>query len=116
MKKTCRVCTDTFDYCAACSLTKNSYKNAGYCGENCYNISMTLQRYGCHVATAAETIEALEPYNISNMSLQPKIEKYYKGIVDETKAQMPKFIEEVATFDGVEVVVNDEDTTISENE
>lgn len=121
MLKECKICGNKFDYCGACALTKDPYKNGGYCGESCYHISMELQRYGCHVSTATETVDALKAYNIDKMSLRPNIEKYYKDICNEADAQKPKRkfrpIVEVIPTEDVEVVVkNDEDTTISEIE
>jgi hypothetical protein len=118
MLKECRICKNKFDYCGPCAIVKNPFKNAGYCGEDCYHISMILQRYGSNVATATETIKALEPYNINKMSLQPKIEAYYQNIVNEIKPKRKvKIIEEIIPQVDVEVVVeNDKDMTISENE
>ena len=121
MLKSCKICLNKFDYCPSCSVTKNPYKNGGYCGEACYNISMILQCYGSHLKSAAETIKALEPYNINKMSLQPNIDTYYKGVLNEAEAQKPKRKikqrAEVVPQEDVEVVVNnDEDTTISEIE
>lgn len=117
----CRICNAEYEYCHSCAITKNPFKNAGYCDENCYHISMILQRYGSKMATATETIKALEPYNINQISLQPSIDEYYKKIIKEFEAQKPKrktkHIKEVVPQEDVEVVVNnDEDTTISEME
>ena len=120
MLRGCKICTSKYDYCPSCAITKNPFKNAGYCGEECHHISMILQRYGSKMATATETIKALEPYNINQISLQPSIDEYYKKIIKEAEAQKPKhkikYIEEVIPQEDVEVVVNDEDTTISEIE
>lgn len=120
MLRGCKICKNKFDYCPSCAITRNPFKNAGYCDENCYHISMILQRYGSKMATATETIKALEPYNINQISLQPSIDEYYKKIIKEAEAQKPKhktkYIEEVIPQEDVEVVVNDEDTTISEIE
>lgn len=118
MKKQCRICQKTFDYCGTCSVTKDDFRAAGYCCEACYRISMILQRYGSKLATAVETMKALKPYNVDKMSLQPKIAECYQKLVDETK---PKFKaitkEEVIPQEDVEVVVkDDEDMTTSENE
>ena len=121
MLRECKICKNKFDYCPSCAITKNPFKNAGYCGEDCYNISMILQRYGSKLSTATETIKELEPYNINQKSLRPNIDIYYKGIFKEAEAQKLKYkikhIEEVIPQEDVEVVVNnDEDTTISEIE
>lgn len=118
MLKSCKICKSRYDYCPSCAITKDAFKNAGYCGEVCYDISMILQRYGSKLATATETIKALEPYNINQMSLQPDIDIYYQGIISEAAKQKPqrkvKHKEEVVPQEDVEVVMqNDKDTTIS---
>lgn len=118
MKYICKICGNEYTYCHSCAITKDVFKNAGYCGEDCYHISMILQRYGSKVATAAETIKELKPYSVDKMSLQPKIEAYYQNIVNEAKSKRKaKIIEEVVLQEDVEVVINEnEDMTISENE
>lgn len=115
MKQSCRICQNIFDYCHSCAITKNLFKNAGYCGEDCYHISMILQKYGSKVATAAETIKELKPYNINKMSLRPNIEEYYQHIVNEARLKRKvKMVEEVIPQEDVEVVIKtDEDMTIS---
>lgn len=121
MIRECRICDCTYDYCPSCAVTKNIYKNSGYCGKNCHDISMILQRYGCHVSTASEVIEMLKPYSVDKMSLKPTIRKYYEDILSVVETQKakrkPKVKEEIIPKEDVEVVViNDEDTAISENE
>lgn len=111
MKHECRICGNEYDYCHSCAITKNVFKNAGYCGEDCYQISMILQRYNGKVMQAAEAMRELEQYDINNVSLKPSVKKHYNNIVDEISAQV---IEEVVPQEDVEVVINkDEDMTIS---
>lgn len=111
MKHQCRICGNEYDYCHSCAITKNVFKNAGYCGEDCYRISMILQRYSGKVMTAAEAMQELKQYDIDNVPLKPSVEKHYNNIVDEINAQI---IEEVVPQEDVEVVINeDEDMTIS---
>ena len=118
MKHVCKICGNEYEYCHSCAITKNVFKNAGYCGENCYRISMILQRYGCKVASSAETIKELQFCNIDEISLQPGIEEYYQEIVSEAKPKRKdKIIEEIVPSEDVEVVINiDGDMSISENE
>ena len=115
MKHTCKICNNEYTYCHSCAITKDVFKNAGYCGENCYHISMILQKYGSKVITAAETMAELKPYDIDTVSLRPSIETYYQNIVNEAKPKRKaKIIEEVVPQEDVEVVINeDEDMTIS---
>lgn len=107
MLRKCKICTSRYDYCHSCALTKNPIKNAGYCGEDCYQISVVLQRYGSHQATAKQTIEALKQYNIKNKTLQPGIQACYDKVLGAIK-------EEVVPNEDVEVVIKDDkDMTIS---
>lgn len=115
MKYECRICMKKYNYCHECAITKNLFKNAGYCGEGCYNISMALQKYGSKVATAAETIKELKPYNIDKMSLRPNIESYYQGVVEAARPKRRiKNIEEVIPTEDVEVIITDRDISTSE--
>lgn len=115
MKHMCKICNNEYAYCHSCAITKNVFKNAGYCGENCYHISMILQKYGSKVITATEAMEELKPYDIDTVSLRPNLEAYYQNIVNEAKPKREtKIIEEVVQQEDVEVVINeDEDMTIS---
>ena len=115
MKHTCKICNNEYTYCHSCAITKDVFKNAGYCGENCYHISMILQKHGSKVMTAAETMKELKPYDIDMVSLRPNIETYYQNIVNEAKPKRKaKIIEEVVQQEDVEVVINEnEDMTIS---
>lgn len=118
MKKTCKICQNTFEFCPTCTIKGVVYKSKGMCSQNCYDISNILQKYGCKVLTPEETVETLKPYNLESMQLQPKIEAYYQDInakMPEPKVETPKI--EFVPFENVEVVIeDDEDTTTSEEE
>lgn len=115
MSQKCKICNREYDYCHPCAFTKNIFKNAGYCGEDCYHISMALQRYNSKVANAAETVRELKKYNIDSLSLRPSIEAAYQAMSNEIKPKRKaKIIEEIVPQENVEVVINkDEDMTIS---
>lgn len=115
MKHTCKICNNEYTYCHSCAITKDVFKNAGYCGENCYHISMILQKYGSKVITAAETMAELKLYNIDMVSLRPGINECYQNVAKEAKPKRKaNIIEEVVPQEDVEVVINkDEDMTIS---
>lgn len=82
-KHICRICQTEFDYCHSCAITKDPFKNRGYCSEGCYHISMIMQKHGCNSITANDAILELQQYNIDNIKLQPSIEAYYNRIRDE---------------------------------
>ena len=111
MKQQCKICEKIFDYCNHCVIIKNPFKNAGYCDEDCYHISMILQKYISKHSTTAETADALRLHNINSKILKPEIKNYYKDIFQLIKT------EEFVPQEDVEVVINsDEDMTISANE
>ena len=120
MERICKICTTTFDYCPTCAVKPSIFKKAGYCGEECYHISMAIQEYRGGVISTEETILTLESCNIDTKELQPKIEEFYLDILDiatpviETEDEI---IEEVVLDEDVEVVVEtEEDMAISEEE
>jgi hypothetical protein len=82
-KQICRICQTEFDYCNSCAITKNPFKNKGYCNEECYRISMIMQKYGCSVITANDAILELQQHNIDHIKLQTSTEAYYNRIKSE---------------------------------
>ena len=115
MKQMCKICNNEYNYCHSCAITKDVFKNAGYCNEDCYHISMILQKYGSKMITAIEAINELVLHNIGTVSLKPSIDELYKNIQNEAKSECEaQIIEEVIPQEDVEVVINeDEDMTIS---
>ena len=111
----CKICNNEYNYCHSCAITKDVFKNAGYCNEDCYHISMILQKYGSKVIAASEAMDELALHNIDTLSLKQSIEALYKDIQNEVKSEdETKIIEEVVPQEDVEVVINeDEDMTIS---
>ena len=39
MIKTCKICTNTFEYCTNCAIKHIHYKQKGMCSNDCYEIS-----------------------------------------------------------------------------
>ena len=115
MKQMCKICNNEYSYCHSCAITKDVFKNAGYCNEDCYHISMILQKYGSNVITASEAMCELALHNIDTVSLKPSIDALYKDIQNEVKPECEtQIIEEVVPTEDVEVVINkNEDMTIS---
>ena len=118
MKKQCKICGGTFEFCPTCTVKGVAYKSKGMCSQECYDISNILQKFGCKLLTPEETIQALDRYDIGSMQLQPKIEAYYQDI--KAKIPAPKVEAmpiEFVPFENVEVVIEDDkDTTASEIE
>jgi hypothetical protein len=120
MERTCKICTTAFDYCPTCAVKPSVFKKAGYCGEDCYHISMAIQEYKGGVISAEEAIITLESCGIDAKELQPKIEELYLDVLDAVTPAIEiedEIIEEVVPDEDVEVVVEiEEDMTISEEE
>ena len=115
MLKPCKICINQFDYCPTCEAKPVPHKRQGFCSEKCYEISNIMQKFGCHIASAEETAQALAQYNIDEIELQPNIKDYYNSIVRDAK---PKRIRrqkaEVVPEENVEVVIeNAEDAATS---
>ena len=109
MKQQCRVCSQRFDYCDSCAIIKNPFRNAGYCDEDCYHISLILQSRDVGTITSEDTMVKLHEHNIENKQLRPSLQKCYDLILQDAVV-----IEEVVPQEDVEVVINeDEDMTIS---
>lgn len=109
MKQQCRVCSKKFEYCDSCVIVKNPFKNAGYCDEDCYHISLILQSSVVGAITPEDALVQLHEHNIENKQLQQSLQKCYDSILQDTVD-----IEEVIPQEDVEVVINeDEDMTIS---
>lgn len=108
MKQQCRICEKIFDYCNHCVITKNPFKNAGYCDEDCYHISMILQKYISKDATVEETASELLSHNVNSKILKPELQNYYNEVFRLINQK-----EEVVLKDVEVVIDNDEDMTIS---
>lgn len=115
MRQTCKICINEYSYCHSCAITKDVFKNAGYCDEDCYHISMILQAYGSNAITASDAVEKLALHNIDTVSLQPNIKRLYQDIKIKARPKRKfRMIEEVVPQEDVEVVINEDgDMTIS---
>ena len=80
-KYTCATCGTEYEFCPKCAVTKPSYDAERYCSQAHEDIFNILSKHGCNLATAEETLKALEGYDTSDLtksikkhinSLQPK--------------------------------------------
>lgn len=108
VNKSCRVCTTEYKYCPSCNYNEPTYKQL-VCSENCYNIWNTLSRNGVKLATAQETIEALELIPMPS-TLQPGIQAHIDRLWAEMEDATKPVVEEVAIVEEVipEVVIEEE--------
>lgn len=66
-ERKCLTCGQIFDYCKRCVITPVIHKEEGFCSESCSDIFAILSKHGCGLATADETLEALLPYDTTNL-------------------------------------------------
>lgn len=85
MKYNCKVCGSSYNYCHHCAITKNLFKNKGYCDEDCYRILQILQQYGTNCISTERAIELLKSHHIESKQLQHVIVEHYKEILDLIK-------------------------------
>ena len=93
VNKSCRVCTTEYSYCPSCDYKEPTYKQF-VCSENCYNIWNTLSRNGVRLATAQETLEALECIPMPS-TLQPGIQAHIDRLWEEIELATAPVVEEV---------------------
>ena len=64
---TCVVCGKKHNFCPKCVIVKPNYDYERYCSNEHSNIFAILSKHGCGLATAEETLEALLPYDTTNL-------------------------------------------------
>lgn len=65
---TCKSCGAEYEYCPKCAIRTPSYDAQSYCSKTHADIFAILSKHGCHLATAEETLEALQGYNTAYLS------------------------------------------------
>lgn len=101
-KYICAACGKEYEYCPKCAVTKPSYDAERYCSQPHEDIFKILSKHGCNLATAEETLKALEGYDTSDLtksikkhinSLQPKkveVEEKTEVKTEEKEYEAPK--------------------------
>lgn len=59
----CVVCGAEHQFCPKCQIAQPNYDYERYCGKNHADIFAILSKHGCGLATAEETLDALEGYD-----------------------------------------------------
>ena len=65
---TCVVCGQKHEFCPKCVVVKPSYDYERYCSQAHADIFAILSKHGCGLATAEETLEALESYDTTGLT------------------------------------------------
>lgn len=79
----CRICNAEYEYCHSCAITKDIFRNAGYCGKNCYDISMLIQQYRGNTIDAESAMKSLNDCGADKVNLVPGVAKYYEEIKEK---------------------------------
>ena len=64
----CVVCGKEHQFCPKCQVTQPGYDYERYCGKNHAEIFAILSKHGCGLATAEETLGALQKYDLTGLS------------------------------------------------
>ena len=89
---TCATCGKEFEYCPKCAITKPSYDAERYCSKDHAEIFAILSKHGCHIATDAETLKALNDYDITGLteSVTAHIDSLQPKVVAKEEVETPK--------------------------
>lgn len=83
---TCVVCDKQHQFCPKCAIVLPNYDYERYCSKEHANIFNILSKHGCGLATAGETLEALLPYDTTN--LVEGITKHIEYLKEEIKREV----------------------------
>ena len=78
---TCVVCGKEHQFCPKCRIAPPNYDYERYCSKTHANIFAILSKHGCGLATAEDTLNALDDYDLINLS--ESIEKHIDQLFEE---------------------------------
>jgi hypothetical protein len=87
----CVVCGEEYQFCPKCQITRPNYDYERYCGKNHADIFAILSKHGCGLATAEETLNALNGYDLTGLS--DSIKEHIKSLKLQNKAKALKEVE-----------------------
>ena len=87
----CVVCGEEYQFCPKCQVTRPNYDYERYCGKNHADIFTILSKHGCGLATAEETLIALQDYDLTNVS--EGIKEHIKALRPQNKVKASKEVE-----------------------
>lgn len=99
---TCLTCGEEFTYCPKCAISKPTYDAESFCSKRHAKIFAILSKHGCGHATATETLDALNPYDITDLtegiqahidSLRPTEEEVVADATIETEKEVEVIFE-----------------------
>ena len=82
----CVVCGQEYQFCPKCQIVRPNYDYMRYCSNGHANIFAILSKHGCGLATAEETLEALEPYDTTGLA--EGIANHIESLIQETKREV----------------------------
>ena len=93
---TCVVCGKEHQFCPKCQIVLPNYDYERYCSNEHANIFAILSKHGCGLATAEETLDALDNYDLTGLaeniqehinSLSPKKAKAKREVEQDEPTQ-----------------------------
>jgi Zn-dependent M32 family carboxypeptidase len=94
--QTCYICGKQYDYCEHCAIVEPDYNANRFCSHEHQDVFAILSKHGCNLATAEETLEALNGYDVTNVTevIQTHISKLKSEVT--SKVVIPtEVVEEV---------------------
>lgn len=92
----CTTCGASYEFCPKCELAKPDFDKTMFCSQEHADIFAILSKHGCGLATAEETLDALDDYDITGLaeniqahinSLSPKKEKAKREVEQDGPTQ-----------------------------
>ena len=87
----CVVCGKEYQFCPKCQVTKPNYDYERYCGKDHADIFAILSKHGCGLATAEETLIAIQDYDLTGLS--DGIKEHIKSLRPQNKVKASKEVE-----------------------
>lgn len=82
----CVVCGTEHQFCPKCQIVLPNYDYERYCSNEHANIFAILSKHGCGLATAEETLEALESYDTTDLA--ECIAQHIKSLKGDNKREV----------------------------
>ena len=79
----CLCCGEEYVYCPKCDITKPTYDAENFCSKAHSEIFAILSKHGCDLASAEDTLKALEKFDLTNLS--ESINKHIDQLFEEVE-------------------------------
>lgn len=90
---TCKTCGKTYEFCPKCAITKPDFDAENFCTHNHNDIFAILSKHGCNIASAEETLNALEGYDLTGVT--EDIQRHIDALQPQKKVEAKETVENV---------------------